>query len=174
MNCPLKLVLLTLGILLLSACGALGRREAVPEQDARGAQVPGIPNARFWPMDSDEALVAEAADSIAREQRAREQGSDLPPAVFLAISGGGDKGAFGAGLLNGWSARGGRPQFKMVTGVSTGALIAPFAFLGSDFKAKHREEFDAVYMQALFKYGLDMATAGYPWNKYPPGYKSQE
>ena len=52
---------------------------------------------------------------------------------LLAVSGGGDKGAFGAGLLCGWSAAGNRPKFKGVTGVSTGALIAPFAFLGSDY-----------------------------------------
>ena len=50
--------------------------------------------------------------------------------AFLALSGGGDNGAFGAGLLNGWTAAGTRPEFKLVTGISTGALIAPFAFLG--------------------------------------------
>jgi predicted acylesterase/phospholipase RssA len=50
--------------------------------------------------------------------------------VVLALSGGGADGAFGAGLLAGWSARGTRPQFTIVTGASAGALIAPFAFLG--------------------------------------------
>jgi predicted acylesterase/phospholipase RssA len=49
---------------------------------------------------------------------------------FIALSGGGDDGAFGAGLLVGWSAHGNRPEFDMVTGVSTGALSAPFVFLG--------------------------------------------
>ena len=49
---------------------------------------------------------------------------------LLALSGGGANGAFGAGVLNGWSARGDRPEFEIVTGVSTGALIAPFAFVG--------------------------------------------
>jgi hypothetical protein len=49
---------------------------------------------------------------------------------LLALSGGGANGAFGAGVLNGWSARGDRPEFEIVTGVSTGALIAPFAFIG--------------------------------------------
>ena len=48
----------------------------------------------------------------------------------LAISGGSDNGAFTAGFLNGWTKAGTRPEFKLVTGVSTGALIAPFAFLG--------------------------------------------
>ncbi|HMR33990.1 MAG TPA: patatin-like phospholipase family protein, partial [Geminicoccus sp.] len=57
----------------------------------------------------------------------------LPPADFLAISGGGENGAFGAGLLVGWTERGDRPVFKGVTGISTGALTAPFAFLGSDY-----------------------------------------
>jgi len=52
---------------------------------------------------------------------------------FLAISGGGDKGAFGAGLLVGWTEAGNRPYFLVVTGISTGALIAPFAFLGPEY-----------------------------------------
>jgi hypothetical protein len=54
---------------------------------------------------------------------------------FLIISGGGDWGAFGAGVLKGWGKVQGdmaRPQFDVVTGVSTGAMIAPFAFLGDD------------------------------------------
>jgi hypothetical protein len=57
----------------------------------------------------------------------------LPAARFLVISGGGDAGAFGAGLLVGWTKRGDRPSFKVVTGVSAGALIAPFAFLGPGY-----------------------------------------
>ncbi|MGJ0395433.1 MAG: patatin-like phospholipase family protein [Methylocystis sp.] len=63
-------------------------------------------------------------------------GGVLPHAQFLSVSGGGDGGAFGAGLLVGWTAHGDRPKFKIVTGVSTGALIAPFAFLGSKYDDK--------------------------------------
>lgn len=54
---------------------------------------------------------------------------------MLAISGGAANGAYGAGLLKGWSDEGTRPRFKVVTGVSTGAIIAPFAFLGKDYDA---------------------------------------
>lgn len=54
-------------------------------------------------------------------------------ANYLSISGGGDNGAFGAGLLTGWTERGDRPKFDLVTGVSTGALIAPFAYLGPSY-----------------------------------------
>jgi len=57
----------------------------------------------------------------------------MPPGTLLAVSGGGDNGAFGAGLLCGWTESGHRPEFKAATGVSTGALIAPFAFLGPDY-----------------------------------------
>jgi patatin-like phospholipase/acyl hydrolase len=53
--------------------------------------------------------------------------------AILALSGGGDSGAFRAGLLSGRSQMGDRPKFQMVTGVSTGAMIAPFAFLGSEY-----------------------------------------
>src|SRR3954471_17251927 len=73
-------------------------------------------------------------------QRARDKvtmtkaGTAKPPTIdLLVVSGGGDWGAFGAGVLKGWGrVKGGRPQFDVVTGVSTGALIAPFAFLGDD------------------------------------------
>jgi predicted acylesterase/phospholipase RssA len=63
------------------------------------------------------------------------------PHAYLAISGGGANGAYGAGFLVGWTAAGTRPEFTMVTGVSTGALIAPFAFLGSDYD----DELEALY-----------------------------
>lgn len=52
---------------------------------------------------------------------------------FLAVSGSGSNGAFGAGLLFGWTASGKRPEFAFVTGVSIDSLIAPFAFLGPPY-----------------------------------------
>ncbi len=58
---------------------------------------------------------------------------------YLVISGGGAKGAYGAGVLNAWSELGTRPEFTVVTGISTGALTAPFAFLGSDYDAALKE-----------------------------------
>jgi predicted acylesterase/phospholipase RssA len=75
----------------------------------------------------------------------------LPPTAFLALSGGGDQGAFGAGLLNGWTAAGDRPQFKLVTGISTGALIAPFAFLGSAYDAKLKELYTNISTRDVLK-----------------------
>ena len=90
-------------------------------------------------------MIQEGMRSLDREMATlRAEGKNptrtkLPPAYYLAVSGGGDNGAFGAGLLNGWTETGTRPEFKMVTGVSTGALVAPFAFLGPSYDAALRE-----------------------------------
>ena len=91
---------------------------------------------RYFPSLDIEPLLADAMRSNERERAAAgAEGSDvaLSPASYLAISGGADSGPFGAGLLVGWSQKGDRPTFKVVTGVSAGALIAPFAFLGSRY-----------------------------------------
>ena len=112
------------------------RLPAVPESLTTRAVIPGVPGARYWVGLDIEPLVRDVVAARQREidyrQRAGETGP-LPPADMLAISGGGDNGAFGAGVLNGWSAAGTRPTFKSVTGISTGALIAPFAYLGPEY-----------------------------------------
>ena len=69
---------------------------------------------------------------------------------FLSISGGGDNGAFAAGVLNGWSAHGTRPTFNLVTGVSTGALIAPFAFLGPEYDATLRDVYTSITPERVY------------------------
>ena len=153
MQLPVRFLAAALLALLVSGCGALERREAVPEQDVQRAQIAGIPNARFWPMSDNSAIVAEALASLEKERLAREQDGEtgpLPPVSYLAISGGGDNGAFGAGLLNGWTARGDRPEFKVVTGISTGGLIAPFAFLGSDYDDKLSQVYTSVTQKDIF------------------------
>jgi hypothetical protein len=90
-----------------------------------------------------ERMKLDLVDLLAKKQAyLKSQGKsldNLPPANFLALSGGGDKGAYSAGLLNGWTAAGTRPAFDLVTGISTGALIAPYAFLGAAHDAELRE-----------------------------------
>jgi predicted acylesterase/phospholipase RssA len=105
----------------------------VPAGETDRVSVLGIPDARFLPTDT-EAMSAMAARLYEREETYYSSiGRPVPPvATLLAISGGGDDGAFGAGLLVGWGEMGTRPPFKMITGISTGALIAPFVFLGDD------------------------------------------
>ena len=137
-------VILVIFAMALQGCATPARQAAVPMGLEDQAQVPGFPDVRYRiGVAKDMAAMAqEGLDSYRREQEqlaASGRSGQLPPAVFLAISGGGDNGAFGAGLLNGWTAAGDRPVFKLVTGISTGALIAPFAFLGSSYDAQLKE-----------------------------------
>ncbi len=68
---------------------------------------------------------------------------------YLALSGGGADGAYGVGVLNGWSAAGTRPAFSVVSGVSTGGLIAPFAFLGSQYDDTLKEVYTSGIAESL-------------------------
>src|SRR6195256_2999074 len=78
-----------------------------------------------------------------------EVSSGAGPLSYLALSGGGADGAYGAGVLNGWTAAGTRPQFSVVSGVSTGALIAPFAFLGPAYDATLRDVYTSGIAESL-------------------------
>jgi hypothetical protein len=141
---PAGLGLLAAVAALLSGCGHTDRLAAVPVTEIKTAKFLGIANARFF-VDEPGPMVREGVESVRREiAYYRNLGRELPPANFLAISGGADDGAFGAGLLVGWTERGDRPQFKLVTGISTGALIAPFAFLGAGYDASLREVFTTI------------------------------
>jgi type IV pilus biogenesis protein CpaD/CtpE len=95
---PILAVLLTALLLLAQGCASPGRLAAVPVQDTTRAEIPGIPNARYW-VDADvEPFIRDAIASAQREMaylaRTGYQGP-LPPINFLAVSGGGDDGAFG-------------------------------------------------------------------------------
>jgi predicted patatin/cPLA2 family phospholipase len=129
---PLSILLVM--AMTLVGCAHLSRQEAVPSRLTQRALTPGSSDARYWPDLDQSRPLAIAVHAVEREYaslvEAGKPSDQLPPASYLAISSGGDNGAFAAGLLVGWSARGDRPQFKVVTGVSAGALVAPFAFLG--------------------------------------------
>ena len=109
------------------------RLNALPEALLETAFVPGFEKIRIWgdvyTQAFEESLI-EKNTAIRDAANAGINPSSLHKADFLALSGGGDKGAFAAGVLAGWSERGDRPNFEVVTGVSAGALAAPFAFLG--------------------------------------------
>ena len=138
---------------LLAACASPQRLAAVPSALTAQAQT-SVPDARVFPDRNDPAMTKVMFDSYARELawRARSgESGPLPPAAYLTISGGGGDGAFGAGLLTGWTASGTRPSFKLVTGISTGALIAPFAFLGPAYDSRLAETYTNVSDSDIFK-----------------------
>jgi predicted acylesterase/phospholipase RssA len=121
--------------LALPGCATPTRLDAVPRGRGGGATVLGFQNERFR-LDRPRGY-ADFADEVAAatQRRRRHLGQHTGELAFnlLSVSGGGENGAFGAGLLNGWSVHGNRPVFDYVTGVSTGALTVPFAFLGREW-----------------------------------------
>ncbi len=129
----LAVMVVAAGVAACASNAPLPRLPAVPERETDRVTVLGIPDARYLPNDT-EAMSAMSARLYEREEAYYASTGRRVPQVMsmLAISGGGDNGAFGAGLLVGWGQRGDRPPFKIITGVSTGALIAPFVFLGDD------------------------------------------
>jgi len=145
------LVTLCLGMV---ACGSLPRN-AVPPQRELVASIPGLPGIRAWGGAPSAILEQDLALSFQQESPTdfprRADGSVLY--AHLALSGGGANGAFGAGFLNGWTATGQRPIFKIVTGVSTGALMAPFAFVGADYDDALREFYTTTSTVDIFKLG---------------------
>jgi predicted acylesterase/phospholipase RssA len=113
---------------LVGACSVV-LRDPVPEDVYLQTSILGREDLRFWRNQNDPTQLT-SGDSISWSLQQDNSSIMHTQHNYLAISGGGANGAYGAGLLVGWSQRGTRPEFTMVTGVSTGALIAPFVFLG--------------------------------------------
>lgn len=148
------LLLFSLLALIIQGCATPHRLPAVPQEITTRAVIPGIPRARYWVGGDIEPLMQEGLASFKRERELLAKSGHLdrlPPAQYLAISGGGDMGAFGAGLLNGWTETGTRPEFKLVTGISTGALIAPFAFLGPDHDDTLKEVYTMISPKNIYE-----------------------
>ncbi|MFL6844530.1 MAG: patatin-like phospholipase family protein [Allosphingosinicella sp.] len=138
---------------LACGCSTPERLTAVPAAETALAEAE-IGNVRFLVAEDPKPLADEAEAALGKEQAwLASQGREgpLPPAYYLAISGGSDDGAFGAGLLTGWTASGTRPEFKVVTGVSTGALAAPFAFLGADYDPMLEKVYTTISARDVFK-----------------------
>jgi predicted patatin/cPLA2 family phospholipase len=129
-----------LAAVLLTACASV---ERIPytQQEQELAIIPGIPDARVWADDP----------ALARRNPITNIRPGDNPAI-LALSGGGADGAFGAGLLNGWTQRGDRPRFTIVTGASAGALIAPFAFLGPQYDSVLADVFSSGAFEGFLKF----------------------
>lgn len=104
-------------------------------EDQAAAVVAGFPDARVW------------GDTTEGFQKVLPSTSG----PWLAMSGGGADGAFAAGVLTGWTQSGKRPDFAVVTGVSIGALIAPYAFLGSKYDEELRDAITTITGADIFE-----------------------
>lgn len=125
-----------LSLLTLSGCATLPQRPAFTAIQQANADVPGFPGIRFW---ADEPPASAHLAAVAGQ------------VTMLSLSGGAEDGAYGAGLLVGWSEAGSRPQFSVVSGVSVGALIAPFAFLGSTRDEELRRIFTTIRSEDIYR-----------------------
>lgn len=151
----------------LAACtslsGGLGSRVPVPEDLVLDAGIPssgGVAPVRYWGDDFSAIDSAYGNAGLGGAELAA-LASD-PRLDFLSISGGGYNGAFGTGFLLGWSARGDRPQFDIVSGISVGALLAPFAFLGPNYDQQMLAAFDSLVLSNARGAGFLGALFGAP------------
>jgi hypothetical protein len=147
----LLLIALIVSGLLLQGCAILTRPYKPPPAALENqVQIPGLPGVRAWGDEFSQSLEQSAFESIEQEKAANHGG--LEPVLYvLALSGGGAEGAFGAGILCGWSQTGTRPCFKLVTGISTGALMAPYAFLGPAYDARLKQAYTTISDKDIFQ-----------------------
>ncbi len=135
----------------ISACGSFPKRVPFTVSQQADAIIPDMAGVRFWvdaPRGEIDAFRVRYQES--RSSAARANG----PFTLLALSGGSDNGAYGAGLLAGWTQSGTRPQFTIVSGVSTGALLAPFAYLGSRYDPQLKQFYTGVKRSDIFTYNV--------------------
>lgn len=154
----------------LAACTTLDRKNAVPSELTAESYIENMPGVRYkiWSKSGIQAMV----DDLRNGQKDPMAYGAGKTGNFLALSGGGDNGAFGAGILTGWTEHGDRPEFNLVTGVSTGAMIAPLAFLGSDYDYVLKRTFTEVNQKDIYiELGLTGALFGDAFADTSPLYK---
>src|SRR3979409_385251 len=124
------------GVVLLGA-GVSSIRQPYSRADYAEARIAGMPHVRAWADISRQPLLRFTTSA--------------GPLTMLTLSGGGAEGAYGAGFLTGWSDSGSRPRFDIVTGTSVGALMAPFAFLGTEYDPALKDIFTSGRIESLLR-----------------------
>jgi len=138
-------------LLLLVGCTSI-KRQPVPIEDMDRAIVLGMTNIRDWGDEPSPHFQEDLIQSVRDAQQANDSDLGGQSMNALVLSGGGSNGAFGAGYLNGWTETGNRPTFKLVTGISTGALIAPYAFLGPEFDDELETAFTTFTNEDIYEF----------------------
>ena len=149
MECLVRYIALFVLFGISAGCSTLPRNP-VPLEQMFSAKIPDMPGVRAWSGMFSEQFETDLLGSA--QQALKHAGSTqaMPAINVLSLSGGGDYGAFGAGVMHGWSQSGSRPDFKLVTGISTGALIAPFAFLGPEYDRILKQAYTTVSAKDIY------------------------
>lgn len=136
--------------LVFSGCGTLHPRKPLPAELSGKASPSGYGDVRDW-GDHFSPVLQRSVETALKKESAPGNPLGRTPIQYLSLSGGGMNGAFGAGFLCGWSGQGSRPTFDFVTGISAGALLAPFAFLGPNHDASLRDIYANLQPGDLFR-----------------------
>ncbi len=138
-------------IFVFSGCSVT--RHAVPEGMLGTAKILGRKDIRTVSGKPEEYLLEDLLSLIESKANNDPISGDNKEneSSVLAISGGAAAGAYGAGLIKGWSKAGSRPNFDIITGISTGAIIAPLAFLGSQYDDKLEEFYTTHETKDIFR-----------------------
>ena len=128
-------------------------RRPVPFDKVKKVRVPRIKDARAFADEPDEGFINDMIESVRQEgdKYIIDKASGVREYPVLTISGGSANGAYGAGIINGWTKHGSRPDFKVITGVSTGSLIAPAAFLGEEYDPTLKKFFTTSSTKEILK-----------------------
>jgi hypothetical protein len=124
-------------VVALLGAGCSSIRQPYNRADYAEARIAGMPHVRAWADISRQPLLRFTTSAA--------------PLTMLTLSGGGAEGAYGAGFLTGWSDSGSRPRFDIVTGTSVGALMAPFAFLGTEYDPALKDIFTSGRIESLLR-----------------------
>jgi Patatin-like phospholipase/Protein of unknown function, DUF len=151
----------------VSGCTQTILRAGVPVELTEEARPLGLDGLRSWGDRSSPAEIQQLIQTrvpYLKQRFVKElEAGQTPELNYLALSGGGQHGAFGAGVINAWTDSGERPVFDAVSGISTGALIAPFAYLGPEYDDELKEFYttistDDVLIRTIFS-GITGGTA---------------
>ena len=139
-------------LIFLVSCG-MPSRNALPKHFVDEAEIAGLTGIRDWGDEHSVEFQEDLIHSMEQYLATKPEGFKYEDDTLniLALSGGGSYGAFAAGVLNGWDASGTRPPFKLVTGISTGSLIAPFAFLGGEYDHKIGQLYTSINTNDIMK-----------------------
>ena len=150
-------------LVLVSGCAAdIITRASVPEALVDKASVANFEHVRYWGDASPEVYQPIVQARIAAMRKILGPGAAGTKRVinFLTLSGGGSDGAYGAGFMNGWTASGTRPKFDAVTGISTGAMMAPLVFLGPKYDAQLKEAYTTLTEEDVLNKQVFAAVIG--------------